>query len=274
MCAAGGKNNVYRIVVRPLAQPDFTLSLSEERQLVPTGGVTLLRVKANRVGYGGPIKLSLPGLPAGINVSGQEIPAGANEALVSLTTASGPVQSLISISGESNEPNVTIKRDLLVDENQISRRQPWLRTEVAVAVTTPGPVLAAWDGVSDGGKLTPSGSIAVQAKATRAAGAMGTIRFALITTQPLIKKTVKVNNQDQSVDDVDRMLRLEGMPVLAADQSEIPLKILIPADLPPLTYDLALKAELLSADGKTVVATAVTPARRLIAEATPKPAGQ
>ena len=39
--------------------------------------------------------------------------------------------------------------------------------------------------------------------------------------------------------------------------------ILVPADLPNIPYDVAIKAELLSADGKSTVASAVTPARRL-----------
>ena len=80
------------------------------------------------------------------------------------------------------------------------------------------------------------------------------------------RKKVKVNNQDQEVDDVDRALRFEGAPVIAADQAEIAAKVLVPADLPRLEYDLAIQAELLSADGKTVLASAVTPARRLPAE--------
>ena len=45
---------------------------------------------------------------------------------------------------------------------------------------------------------------------------------------------------------------------------------IIPGDLPILTYDLAVRAELLSADGKNVIATVFTPSRRFLAVSPPK----
>ena len=82
------------------------------------------------------------------------------------------------------------------------------------------------------------------------------------------RKKTKVNNQDREVDDVERALRFESSkpeivtPTIAADQNELEMKITVPADLPPTSYDLAIQAELLAADNKRVVATVVTPARR------------
>ena len=49
----------------------------------------------------------------------------------------------------------------------------------------------------------------------------------------------------------------------AADQNEVAANILVPADLPGIEYDLAIQAELLAADNKTVVASAVATARRM-----------
>ena len=40
---------------------------------------------------------------------------------------------------------------------------------------------------------------------TRAAGTQGKVRLKLLTSQPTPKKTVKENNQDKVVDDIDRL---------------------------------------------------------------------
>src|SRR5262249_9037136 len=71
----GGPLYVYRLAVTPSAA-DFSLTLAEDRVQLSRDGVAVLRVHAVRNGYGGRIKLSLPGLPAGVTVSGDQIPAG------------------------------------------------------------------------------------------------------------------------------------------------------------------------------------------------------
>ena len=65
------------------------------------------------------------------------------------------------------------------------------------------------------------------------------------------------------MNDVNRAIRLEGTPMPAANQAVTELKVLVPADLPPLTYEVAVRAELLGADNRTVVASVTTPVRRL-----------
>src|SRR5260370_35883103 len=65
------------------------------------------------------------------------------------------------------------------------------------------------------------------------------------------------------MDAVARAVSLEGTPALTAEQTTADLKIVVPPDLPPLPYDVAVRAEVLAADNKTVLAAAVTPARRL-----------
>ena len=91
----------------------------------------------------------------------------------------------------------------------------------------------------------------------------GTVRFRLVTTQPMPKKTVKENNKDVQKDDLDRALRLEGEPTIASlapdARAEQPMAMLVPADLPAGPWTFAVVAELLGPDNKTVVATASTP---------------
>jgi hypothetical protein len=53
------------------------------------------------------------------------------------------------------------------------------------------------------------------------------------------------------------------MPQFGADQGEPTVNILVPGDLGKQPWDVAIVAELLSADNKSVVATVATPVRRL-----------
>jgi hypothetical protein len=76
------------------------------------------------------------------------------------------------------------------------------------------------------------------------------------------KKKVKVNNQDQEQDDPDRALRLEGSPTIAAGATDATVQILVPGDLPAIAYDVAIRGELLAADGKSVIAETYTPVLR------------
>jgi hypothetical protein len=95
----------------------------------------------------------------------------------------------------------------------------------------------------------------------RAGDLQGPVRLRLLTTQVMPRKTIKENDADKEVDDPDRALRLVGETELAPDANEAQLQIAVPADLPRTSWGLAVAADLLSADKKTVLATAVTPVR-------------
>ncbi len=262
----GGSDFVYRISVAPIGTPEFSLSLFAQRYLVPKDGAALARVRVDRAGYNGPIKLNFPNLPPSVSITGDEIPAGAAEALVTLSAPGlSPAQSLTTVLGTSTAPNTALKRAALMPRSAVNKYQPWLGNEVAIAVTTPSSLALVWDLFSSDTKLALGTPLPVKLRINRAAGATGAVRLTLLTTQITPRKKVKVNNQDQEVDDVERTIRFEAAPMIAADQSEVAAKILVPADLPQLAYDLAIEADLLSADNKTVLASAVTPARRMTA---------
>lgn len=261
----GGSEFVYRIAVESLGSPDYSLVLSDERYQVPKDGATLIRVRADRSGYNGPIKLTLPHLPPSVAITGDEIPAGATQALVSLGAPGlPPVHSLTTIVGASTEPSTSIRRAALVPEDAVNRSQPWLRREVAIAVSAPAPLGIGWDLFSADTKLAVGAVLPIKVRVSRAQSVQGAVRLALVTTQDTPRKTEKVNNQNREVDDVERTLRFQSVPTIAADQSEVTADVLVPADLPAIAYDLAIEAELLGADNKTVVAKVVTPARRLV----------
>ena len=260
----GGPNFVYRISVEPLGQPDFSLALVSDREALPRRGASLLRIRANRAGYNGPIKLSIPDLPPGVSVTGNEIPAGASDALVTLLVGDQHVSPVVTtIVGESAEPNTSLRRVALAGETAASKAQPWLRREWALAGAQPLPISIAWAGPAAESALPLGSSVTFGVQIARAAGVAGPVRLSLITTQTVPKKTIKENNQDKQVDDLDRALRLDSQPTIAAGQTSGAATVLVPGDLPPIAYDLALQADLLSDDGKTVLASAFAPARRM-----------
>jgi hypothetical protein len=255
----GGPDFVYRLSVIPADQPDFTLLLFEDRCHVPRTGAAVLRVRANRSNYNGPIKLALDGIPEGIAVSGDVIPAGASDTLLTLAAPArlSPTQALMRIVGESTEPPISLRRTALFPVIPGAQSQPWLRSDVGVAVVEASPVQIAWD--TDEPSLAIGSSYIAKVKVTRGRGVTGTVRLALETSQLIPRAS------DGRQDDMNRGLRFEGVPTIPDRQSSTAARIIIPADLPALAYDLAVRAELLGGDGKTVLASAVTPARRLAA---------
>lgn len=260
----GGADYIYRLSVRPAGTPDYGLTLFADREPLPRQGVTVMRVRAERRGYNGPIKLTFAGLPGGVRVTGDEIPAGATDTLVTFEAGDQqPAPIIATVIGESTEPNTSIRRVAQVAGNAAAKSQPWLANELALSGTQPLPMSIAWGAASADNRLPLGARLPLEVQVARSAGVAGPVRLSLLMTQIIPKKTIKENNQDKQVDDLDRALRLDGTPTIAAEQSTGVAAVLVPRDLPVIPYDLAVQAELLSADGKTVVATAVTPARRM-----------
>lgn len=268
----GGADFVYHIAVSRIDRPDFSLALSDERHLIPAGGNGLLRVTANRRGYNGSIKLALAGLPSGIRPLVDEIPAGSNLALVPLANESGgPLDAIIKVTGRGQDGDRVIIRTAETPAAAELARMPWLRAEVAIAsVASPGFGVA-WDAPSAETTLKTGGKTELTVKLARGAAATGPMRLTLLTSQPMPKKKVKVNNQEQEQDDIDRALRFEGMPTIAAGAGDVKAQVIVPADLPLAAYDLVVRGELLSADSKTVLAESFTPVLRVKAVAPPAP---
>lgn len=256
----GGENFVYRLTIVPINQPDFSLTLLEDRQQLPRGGAAIVRVRANRAGYNGPIKLTLAGAPAGAMISGDEIPAGTTDTLLSFACSELPLsQGVLTIVGQSVDPSIPILRAARLVESPATRSQPWLRNEIGLAVTGPAPLAVAWAGDSTGGALPIGAPLKIQVQVARASGAVGAVRLSLLTSQIALTKT----ENNQQVPDLARTIRIDGAAVIAADQSAAEVIVQAPGDLPETPFDLALVAELLGADGQQVLARVVSPAKRL-----------
>jgi hypothetical protein len=267
----GGADFVYHLAISRLDRPNFSLSILDDRQSIPHGGSGLMRIAVKRAGWNGPIKLKFNGLPPGCKAIGDEIPPGSDLALVELagkrmdekSTESGSAASIVTVVGQATDGSMTTTRiGQIPSAGNETLRQPWLRSEVALALIESPSFALAWSGASEETSLPAGGKLTMNLKLTRGKDAAGPVRLSLVTTQPMPRKKVKVNNQDQEQDDPQRALRFEGSPMIAADQGEATVQILVPRDLKAAEYGLAIGGELLSGDGKNVVAQTYTPVLR------------
>lgn len=256
----GGADFNYRIVVRDLGKPDFALSIATDRILIPAGGTQVVQVQAERTSYGGPIKLELSGLPSNIQVQGAELAAGASMGLLTVSAPAGVTGAgLIKLVGriDAATPIARTVRGPMLPGSQLA---PYLRDEIGFGVAPALPIGVTWTTASD--TLVQGTSLAATAQLTRAANTPGNIRLRLLTNQPVIKKKIKENNMDKEVDDLARILRLNENVVVPPDKTEASPSLFVPGDLPATSWDATLVAELLSPDGKNVVATAYAPVKR------------
>ncbi len=259
----GGPDHVYRIEIADRTRPDFALALPAPSIAVPAGGTQVVPVQVSRTNYGGPIELSLDGQPSELTLAGNVIPAGATIGLLTLSAKEGSSQAILSrVVGKALESPTACARIAKFGEVPGSRYQPLLREQVGLAVSAASPIGIAWN-ASPEDKLVLGSKLAARLSLPRREGTAGSVRVRLLTTQPMPRKKIKENNQDKEVDDLERALRLEGDPVFAADQKDVAVNILVPADLPQQPWDLVLVADLLSADGKSTVASIAAPVRRL-----------
>jgi hypothetical protein len=257
----GGPTHVYHITATEI-RPDFRLTALADRLNIPRGGNAVLRVRASRAGYTGPIRLSFaPGMPPGVaTAAGEVIPAGATDTLLTLradANASGVVLS--NLMGEGSEGNIRVRRAASVTDTATTRHQPWLRYELPLAVTRPEATQLAWQGDAPNAQLIAGVTYQTSVKLTRTTAGAGPVRLSLLTSQitPLIAE-----GERKGQPDVARTLRLEAQPTIPPGQDTATLKILVPPTLRTGQYALAVQAELLNPAGQ-VVGTAVTPSRLL-----------
>lgn len=266
-----GNEHLYHIGIREAAAPDFTASIATGTVQVTAGSTVVLPVNIARSNYGGRIDLAVQGLVGDVQVDGAVIPAGTDLGLLTLTARGGqPVHGVINIVAKAAEPGGPALARYVVgpEVNGATRYQPHLRREIGFAIAGDAPFTIAEDPSMPRAKAFAGARYPVPLVIARREGTQGDIRLKLVTTQPTLKKKIKEKNQDKEVDDLDRMLRLvEEAPVIKADQKQTVAQIQVPGDLPAQAYSAVVVAELLSPDGKKVVATTSTSALGIYAEA-------
>ena len=256
----GGPSGVYRLVAEP-QQPGhvgtgFQLSTAAQHVALPAGGRTVVPVLIDRSGgYEGRVELSADGLPAGVRLEGADIPEGADGALITVQRGEAAVGAVISRwygrTPDGDERTVTTKG------HPLERLQPWLATEIAVCVTRnlKTDFQIDWRGLPADAGLVPASKLALPVKVTKPAG-NGVVRLTLLTSQlrPILN----------GVTDPNQSLRLEKPVEIAANATDGDLTVAVPALLVAPVYDVTVKAELLTADKKTVLAVTYAPVRRML----------
>ena len=257
----GGPINVYRINIEDISAGSFALTAKADRLQIPAGGSQTIEIGVARQGYNGPIDLSVTGLPEAVSLSGSQIPAGDSNGVLTLTApADCDVNSTFQIIGTSAAENTNVTAVALIGDNPQFRAQPWVRQRIGISATTHIPIQAQLAQATDQLNGFKGTFVPVAVKVSRTEGTAGKIRFTSRTSQAMPKKTVKQNNKDVQVDDPDRALRLAENSVIEANINEHTVNVWVPADLGVRNWSFVIVAELLSADEKSVVATASTTA--------------
>lgn len=253
-----GPRGVYRLTVEPkesaAGKGDFRLLTPTERVGLSVGGRSVVPVWIERRGYHGSVNLSAAGLPAGVNLENATIPAGADGTLV--TVQRGEPAGEAAVSTWRGRGDNGLEQTVSVKGHPLKQIQPWLATELAVAPTTDkaADFQIDWRGLAADAGIVPARKLVLPVKVTRPATTFP-VRLTLLTSQlpPF------VNGQP----DLNRTLRLEKPVELAAKVADGDPTVLVPPELPSPVYDVTVRAELLAADRRTVLATAFAPVRRL-----------
>jgi hypothetical protein len=260
----GQPNFIYRLVVQPIAADsgvkEFRLYLPSAEMNVPAGGSQVVEVEIERQGYTGPIRLALDGLPAGVQVQGLDVPAGANGALLTFTGSdSTPATALTSLRGtaDAKGPIAQIARE---KNHPLRTLQPWLAEELAVALTPKEKIAfaAEWGDVPADTQLVAGSSFKAPLKFVPPKEEHGGVRFYLLSSH----RPPLVNGRP----DINQSLRKDQGPFLElpAGKAQGEFVVLLPATLPSVPQDLAFRADLLSKDRMRVIAQAFTPVRRFV----------
>jgi hypothetical protein len=253
----GGLRAYYRLSVQPVQlQSDnsqFELFTHVQRINIPVGGRSVFPVWINRQGYQGLIELSAKGMPGGVKQEGASIPADADGALVTLHRgAAGDGATFTYWKGRGKDGQ---EQALIVKGTPGEQVQPWLASELPLATikAKAADFQVDWRGLAAESGLVPGKKLVLPVKVNRPA-ANTIVRLSLLTSQ----KPVLVNGQANP----GVLLRLDKPAELASKLTDSDLPIIVPPDLPGSVYDLAVQADLLSPDRRTILATAYTPVRR------------
>lgn len=253
---AGGPSHVYQLAVMPANYADIHLHIPSPTINIPAGGSVVLEVIAQRRGFGGPITLDLPELPAGVQVSTNEIPARADRALVTFTASADAKQPAVSMAmGRAEAKDRKINRFAAVGPDAGSFGFDPSEENIGIGIIQKPKLTLAYNSAPAANALGLGQTTPLMVKVQRGEGEKGPVRFSLITSQ--------VIPQDKGKPDMTKAIKLTGETVMAANQSEMTLSLSIPQELKDIAWDVAVKGELLSDDKKQVKAAATTGAARM-----------
>jgi hypothetical protein len=267
----GGADYVYHLSAKQTDSADFSLSFDADRLQIPPTGNALLKVQAKRAGYDGRIALRLIGLPPGIQVAEGEVPAGSDVGFCLLSgVGAGPAFGAVNIVGEGEGPAETLIRQAIGPASGAAVSCPWLRADLGVAVTAnAAPISLELAGPPEQlpSRLPLGGRVELPVTVARTGDIGGEVRLSLVSTQrasasapvAMQNRRARRNRQSAAVETKSAdLLRLEDNRLLGASNSQATAIVVVPHDLPARDYGLVIQGDLLSVDGKTVLATSYT----------------
>jgi hypothetical protein len=149
----GGPAFGYRLEARR-ETADFTLQLNSPFVNVPLGGTAIVSVNVNRRGYDGPLRVTIPNLPAGYHQAGGTVaPASASQRFDDPNPRFGRNTSVITITAEADAKPQRV--DLIV--KGIAEFCPTEDASVRFAARPGGDGDASWAqaGAGDGVEARP-----------------------------------------------------------------------------------------------------------------------
>lgn len=264
----GSPLHVYRLVVQPQSMPGAMLETEAGLVNIPAGGQVTFKVTAQRRNLPGEIQLSLPSLPSDVQATGTLIPAGANQTLVTLHAAAesksfaiGPILATAPINNET-----TFRRAVSISGEKWTPALGSGLADLAIGVVKSPKLTITWEDAPENPRFDLGETLPLGVTIARGEGTDGKVRLSLLTSQTMPRKEApdpKDANKKIQVDDLDKALHLAESKVLEADQTTTQLELKAPVEsIAMIPWDIAVVAELLSADEKTVIATATTAATR------------
>jgi hypothetical protein len=214
-------------------------------------------VRAQRAGYNGPIAISVPQLPSGVTMEPVSIAPSTTDALLTFkaTNDAKPGFVLTQIVGTATIDRQPVNRAARLADAPTTKFVPNQRSDFAVAAV---PALGVQITLPTPPTVLPAGTqLAVPVQITRRPNQAGPVRLSVQTSQVIPR------NPQTRQEDAAKAIRVEGDPNVPAGKDTHTLLLAVPADVPLVGYDVAVQAEWLSADGKTVLERAATAALRV-----------
>jgi hypothetical protein len=182
--------SIYRLLVNltDASRNDFEFSIKSDTVNVPAGESQVLEAFVDRQGYSGPLQVQATGLPAGITLTGAEIPAGANGTLLVFNNP-GDAAGQIVCQLNARTPDGSLVRSAALPPGLDDRTPVWLRDHIACA-TAPkatAPFQIAWANAEAMAQLPLASKQAVTLGVIRPPSTFGPVRLSLMSSQPVPK---------------------------------------------------------------------------------------
>ncbi|MCZ6815380.1 MAG: PPC domain-containing protein [Planctomycetota bacterium] len=174
----GGPLFTYRVEVTPV-QPRLTLGLypadQPVRRSIPQGGRSAVLLSARRTDFGGPLKINVDDLPAGVTVQTPDMPGSTSLIpILLIAAADAPLAgSLANVTGRHSDPKRSIEGSLEQEVVTVYGQNKTVFathrvTRLPVAVTNKAPFVV--EIVQPGVPIVRNGNMRLKVRCTREGG--------------------------------------------------------------------------------------------------------